>query len=296
METTKLNDYIRSFDIIDTEEKAYSLGYFFVHTSKSHIEKSNDTPFNMKNTPLITRDMIISSFNKEKYQYYIQESYREVFFRGYFEALFCEYKSSDNVNYNELTQIYLKDNLFEGIHLNYTNLFTCIDFLGRLYKTSLQLKDSTYSGLYKLLNRIDKIKVIKKDSNAILPSKPNESDIGFDLTVIKKVKDLTENVELWDTGLVVLPPSGYYIEIVPRSSISKSGYMLANSVGIIDRGYRGTLMIALLKVSHSMNSIETPWKCCQMILRKHENSFIEECSDFEENTSRNTGGFGSSDK
>jgi len=34
-------------------------------------------------------------------------------------------------------------------------------------------------------------------------------------------------------------PSAYYL--YPRSSISKSSFRLANSVGIIDRGYRGNL-------------------------------------------------------
>jgi hypothetical protein len=32
---------------------------------------------------------------------------------------------------------------------------------------------------------------------------------------------------------------GYYTEIVPRSSISKFGYILSNNIGIIDNNYRG---------------------------------------------------------
>lgn len=38
-------------------------------------------------------------------------------------------------------------------------------------------------------------------------------------------------------------PSGYYM--YPRSSISKSRYRMANSVGIIDSGYRGNLIAKL---------------------------------------------------
>ena len=38
----------------------------------------------------------------------------------------------------------------------------------------------------------------------------------------------------------MMTPSGYYM--YPRSSISKTPLRLANSVGIIDSGYRGELM------------------------------------------------------
>ena len=90
---------------------------------------------------------------------------------------------------------------------------------------------------------------------------------------------------------------GYYTEIVPRSSISKSGYMLANSIGIIDNNYRGNLMIALTKICDYTPEIELPFKCCQLIIRKQisANLFEVKSNDFTE-TERNEGGFGSTSK
>lgn len=41
--------------------------------------------------------------------------------------------------------------------------------------------------------------------------------------------------------------TGYYLQVFPRSSLSKSGYALANSVGIIDENYTGNIFIALTK-------------------------------------------------
>ena len=43
--------------------------------------------------------------------------------------------------------------------------------------------------------------------------------------------------------------SAQHYYLYPRSSISKKGLMMANSVGIIDRGYRGELMGAVRNVS-----------------------------------------------
>ena len=140
------------------------------------------------------------------------------------------------------------------------------------------------------------IKIVKKNGNAVLPTKANDTDIGYDLTILEKVKTLTENTDLWDTGLMVVPPEGYYIEILPRSSLSKSGYMLANSVGVIDPDYRGNLMIALKNTGNSTQDIQLPWRCCQMILRKYHPSVIKEYTseEIDQDTVRGSGNFGSS--
>ena len=138
------------------------------------------------------------------------------------------------------------------------------------------------------------IKFIIENKKAVIPTKAHSTDIGYDLTAINIYKKISEHVSLYDTGIKVIPPDGYYIEIVPRSSISKTGYMLANSVGTIDPDYTGTLKIALIKVDTSMPDITIPFKLCQMILRKAERSYLEEVFNLNK-TIRGDGGFGSSD-
>ena len=76
-------------------------------------------------------------------------------------------------------------------------------------------------------------------SDAPAPSKSHPDDAGYDLSIVSKVKDMGGGVALYDTGIAVAPPQGYHFELVGRSSISKTGYMLANNIGIIDAGYRG---------------------------------------------------------
>ncbi len=109
-----------------------------------------------------------------------------------------------------------------------------------------------------------------------------------------KIKDFNSKTSLYDTGIKIEVEEGYYTEIVPRSSISKFGYILANNVGIIDNNYRGNLMIALTKICDDAADIQLPFKCCQLIIRKQifPNIYELEVNDLS-STQRNEGGFGS---
>lgn len=181
----------------------------------------------------------------------------------------------------------------------------CIDFLGKLYDNSneyrLQQKYEQYMNLITLGYReitnssLNECYIYKTDKNAVIPSKSKASDIGYDITIIKKEKELLNNIVLYDTGIKVRVKHGFYAEVVPRSSLSKSGYMLVNSIGIIDPSYTGNIFIALIKILPDAQEIKFPFKCCQLIFRQQFHlNIIEVVEDFGE-TSRGEGGFGSTD-
>lgn len=136
------------------------------------------------------------------------------------------------------------------------------------------------------------ILVVKTTKDAITPALAFPSDIGYDLTAISIYKEKENDTILYETGIKVKPPHGYYFEIVPRSSISGSGYMLANSVGIIDPHYTGSLKIALIKVRDNADTLIMPFCICQLVLKKAYRSVIT-VVDTIEDTDRGDGGFGS---
>ncbi|MCP4296904.1 MAG: dUTP pyrophosphatase [Proteobacteria bacterium] len=76
------------------------------------------------------------------------------------------------------------------------------------------------------------------------PVRAHHSDSGMDLTLMKVVEK-RDNVFLFDTGVSIEPPEGYYTELYPRSSMYKYDFIMANSVGIIDSGYRGILFLPM---------------------------------------------------
>jgi dUTP pyrophosphatase len=74
-----------------------------------------------------------------------------------------------------------------------------------------------------------------------------ERDAGFDLFSEATVTSGTTRVQqqvvaaFWDSGLELF--RAYWM--LPRSSISRTPLRLANSVGLIDAGYRGPIMAAV---------------------------------------------------
>ena len=104
-------------------------------------------------------------------------------------------------------------------------------------------------------------------SQALPPHKHRSSDSGFDLTLIE-IKRVVGKVVVYGTGVRVTPPLGFYFDLVPRSSMIKCGYMLANSVGIIDQGYTGEIMVPLIKIDPDAPELSLPATVIQLIPRK----------------------------
>lgn len=171
-----------------------------------------------------------------------------------------------------------------------------IDLLGCLYNNHENIADYNpyfYNKYLSILEPIGKGIVYRTCEEAVLPSKSRVSDVGYDLTVISKVKELNNVVSLYDTGIRIRVPHGYYTEVIPRSSLSKSGYMMANSVGVIDRSYNGNIYVALAKIDAAAPEIKFPFRCCQLVFRKQHHVLIEEIPHDLSETARGDGGFGS---
>ena len=165
-----------------------------------------------------------------------------------------------------------------------------LDFIQENFENPEEVVDM-YSG--SLINGPLKItKCILTREDAVLPSKATLGDSGYDLTLIDVAKKYGQ-VTLYNTGVKVQPPFGYYYDLVPRSSIIKSGYMLANSVGIIDQGYTGEIMVPLIKIDPDAPDLVLPNRIAQLIPRQWIHMKMEQTDTFE-STKRSEGGFGSS--
>tara|TARA_R100000656_G_scaffold104176_1_gene76043 strand:+ start:69327 stop:70346 length:1020 start_codon:yes stop_codon:yes gene_type:complete len=143
----------------------------------------------------------------------------------------------------------------------------CIDLLGHIYSgeygpCSPTLRSQAEKFLY--AGNQATFKLFR--DGAVLPSKANASDSGFDVTLIGVEKEYGD-VTLYRTGLRVKPPEGYYFDMVPRSSLHKKGHTLANVVGVIDQSYRGEILVAL-KRWEGFEPLELPMRAVQLIPRQ----------------------------
>lgn len=81
------------------------------------------------------------------------------------------------------------------------------------------------------------VKFKKLRPEAVLPSKANESDAAYDLTAV--AVEIMPRYISYKLGFSTEIPVGWCAKIYPRSSISNYDLVQANSVGIVDAGYRG---------------------------------------------------------
>jgi deoxyuridine 5'-triphosphate nucleotidohydrolase len=176
-----------------------------------------------------------------------------------------------------------------------------LEFLYSMYNNAeifLHRKRDTFISLAKphapSLNRLPLFKWARTIPNAPKPTKNRFSDSGYDLHLVKKIK-VQASVHYFDTGIQVQPENGYYFDLVGRSSISKTGWMIANNIGIIDASYTGTVIVALVKIDPDALEIELPCKLVQLIPRQlilMEPIEVDSLND----TERGDKGFGSSGK
>jgi len=85
----------------------------------------------------------------------------------------------------------------------------------------------------------------------------------------------------------------YYL--YPRSSISKTPIRMSNSVGIIDAGYRGPIMVAIDNISDEPYCIEVGQRLFQICSPTLQPISFELSSSLSE-TDRGDGGFGSTNQ
>jgi len=138
-----------------------------------------------------------------------------------------------------------------------------------------------------------KIKIKKLHPNAIIPMYSKAGDAGMDLTAISREYDEFGNL-VYGTGLAFEIPEGYVGLVFPRSSNSKTNLNLTNSVGVIDSGYRGEVVLKFkeLKQPKLLSTYSMGDRIGQIIILPYPQIEFEEVEELSD-TERGTGGFGS---
>jgi dUTP pyrophosphatase len=144
-----------------------------------------------------------------------------------------------------------------------------------------------------------KLKYKKLTEKAVTPTKAHDTDAGFDLTVSSITTELGEDGQLiivFHTGISIELPDNYVGLVYPRSSIYKKSLYFTNSVGVIDSGYRGELII---RAKTNTNVVPSVYKegdrFAQLIIIPLPQITLEESEQLTE-TDRGTDGFGSTDQ
>lgn len=124
--------------------------------------------------------------------------------------------------------------------------------------------------------------VVTKEGESFYPSlgtveRRTNDNAGYDLKVIQDISPTQEPVLaplgvrarlLKNDKCYVGNTEGvaeYHFTLEPRSSIYKSGFLMANSRGIIDKSYRGELKAPIVSVNNSEKRIEAGTRLFQIL-------------------------------
>lgn len=160
-------------------------------------------------------------------------------------------------------------------------------------------------GLLELSGKV-RCKLVNKEVETTIPKYAKEGDAGLDF-VATSITAITEHFIEYGTNLAVEIPFGYVGLLVPRSSISKTDLVLANSIGIIDSGYRGEVRFRFKTTyeptterlvhgkARERKAYSIGDKIGQLIIIPYPQVELQLVDELEE-SERGDGGFGSSGK
>jgi dUTP pyrophosphatase len=129
---------------------------------------------------------------------------------------------------------------------------------------------------------------------AELPRRAHPGDAGLDLrSIVDLIVEPGERAMV-PTGLAVAIPEGHGGLVLPRSGLaSKHGLTLANSPGLIDPGYRGEVVVAVVNLDrHDAVPINKGDRVAQLVVvpvPEFEPQWADELPD----SARGGEGFGS---
>ena len=141
-----------------------------------------------------------------------------------------------------------------------------------------------------------KVKVIRIDEKAVMPTRGSSEAAGYDIYALEGWDILPGENHLFHTGLVLEIPSGYFGGIFARSGLAtRQGLRPANCVGVIDSDYRGELMIPLHNDTGTVQNVSAGSRIAQMIILPYLEAEFEQAEALS-TTEREEKGFGSTGK
>jgi dUTP pyrophosphatase len=99
---------------------------------------------------------------------------------------------------------------------------------------------------------VNELPFSRVDPEAVLPERARPGDAGLDLRSAIDVEVGPGERAMVPTGLAVAIPDGYAGLVLPRSGLASAyGLTMANAPGLIDTGYRGEVICAVVNLDRN---------------------------------------------
>ncbi|MHA6556188.1 dUTP diphosphatase [Corynebacterium pyruviciproducens] len=105
------------------------------------------------------------------------------------------------------------------------------------------------------------------ENDDLTPTRAHKHDAGFDLPAAAEITINPHEMRIIDTGISVQIPHGSVGMLFVRSSIGiKRRCSLANGTGIIDAGYEGNLLVAMVNWGNEPVTFERGERIAQLVI------------------------------
>lgn len=168
--------------------------------------------------------------------------------------------------------------------------------------------------IYEILKSPTRILCWREDKSIPLPAYQTEGAACCDLHI--KSIEIKGHRMICHTGLHVALPEGYELELRPRSNLTKTKLIIANSPGTVDADYRGEILVIFESIDGTnlfpyynnyinngvISDLHFPYgvgdRCAQLLIRRYEEIAWHEVENLEDlgETKRGFGGHGSTGK
>jgi dUTP pyrophosphatase len=147
-----------------------------------------------------------------------------------------------------------------------------------------------------ILNRpIVDVQIQRLTETAIIPTYSHSTDACADIYADEEAIILPGCTAAISTGIALAIPDGFVVHVYARSGLSlKTNLRLANSVGIIDAGYRDELKILCWNAGTEPITIEKGMRIAQMDIMQSPAIEFHEVKNVKDFGEDRMGGFGSS--
>ena len=129
------------------------------------------------------------------------------------------------------------------------------------------------------------------DRDAKLPNRAHKTDAGLDLYCREKKRIWPGQSAVFDTGVHIQLPHGYYGEVTSKSGLNINHGVVSHG-GTIDEGYTGSIHAVLYNHGQEAVPFRAGDKICQLVVLPCVIEPVELVDELEE-TERGDAGFGS---
>jgi dUTP diphosphatase len=99
---------------------------------------------------------------------------------------------------------------------------------------------------------VNELPFARVDPEAVLPERAHPGDAGLDLRSALDVEVGPGERAMVPTGIAVAIPDGHAGLVLPRSGLASAyGLTMANAPGLIDAGYRGEVICAVVNLDRN---------------------------------------------